>query len=251
LNDLSENGFITHTADETVVARTIAISGNGLNVSNANGVAGNPTISLNIGTASNQIAAGDHTHANLIIPPGTIMPYAGNSAPSGYFLCNGAAVSRTSYAALFSAIGINYGTGNGTTTFNIPNLQGRVPVGYKSSEVEYNSIGKTGGEKTHILSLAEMPNHSHTVDPPTVYTSYDGLHAHSYTDYYMGPIRSDDADDRTVSSDKRYEANKTTANSGEHRHSINIPSFSSYSAGSGNAHNNLQPYLIMNYIIKY
>jgi microcystin-dependent protein len=62
-----------------------------------------------------------------IIPPGTIFPYAGSSAPEGWVLCNGGEVSRTSdlYKALFAVIGTSYGIGNGSTTFNLPNTQGR------------------------------------------------------------------------------------------------------------------------------
>ena len=61
--------------------------------------------------------------------PGAIMAYAGASAPSGWLLCNGAAINRTTYATLFSIIGETYGVGNGNTTFNLPDLRGRFPLG--------------------------------------------------------------------------------------------------------------------------
>jgi microcystin-dependent protein len=82
--------------------------------------------------------------------------YGGSTAPNGWLLCDGSAVSRTTYARLFSAIGTKYGSGNGSTTFNLPNFKGRVPVGLDSSQTEFNSLNKKGGSKylqkhSHIL----------------------------------------------------------------------------------------------------
>lgn len=71
----------------------------------------------------------DPADLSYIVPVGTVLPFAGASAPTGYLLCNGAAVSRTTYAALFAAIGELYGAGDGSTTFNLPNVVGRMPVG--------------------------------------------------------------------------------------------------------------------------
>ena len=65
------------------------------------------------------------------------------SAPTGYLLCDGTAVSRTTYAGLYAVIGTTYGIGDGTTTFNLPNMKGRVPVGYDITQTEFNTIGKT------------------------------------------------------------------------------------------------------------
>lgn len=67
------------------------------------------------------------------IASGMISPYAGASAPAGFLLCDGSAVSRTTYAALFSIISTTYGVGDGSTTFNLPNLQGRIPVGKENA----------------------------------------------------------------------------------------------------------------------
>ena len=69
------------------------------------------------------------------VPAGFVMPFAANSTPSGYLLCNGAAVSRTTYSALFSAIGTIYGTGDGSTTFNLPDLRGRYIEGQHNHAV--------------------------------------------------------------------------------------------------------------------
>lgn len=153
------------------------------------------------------------TLRTLGLPPaGVVSAYGGSSAPTGYLLCDGSAVSRTTYSALFTAIGTAYGAGDGSTTFNVPNLKGRVPAGYDSSQTEFNALGKTGGEKTHTLTVAEMPEHRHTVsDFPT----------NTAGNEWVGAAGT---------------AAKTSK-------------VSSY-AGSSSAHNNLQPYITLNYIIK-
>jgi microcystin-dependent protein len=94
-----------------------------------------------------------------------IIDFAGTAAPTGYLACDGSAVSRTTYAALFAAISTTWGAGNGTTTFNIPNLQRRVTVGSGGSGTATlaNSVGSTGGAETHTLITAEMPSHTHTL----------------------------------------------------------------------------------------
>ncbi len=89
------------------------------------------------------------------------------NAPAGFLLCDGAAVSRATYAALYTALGDTYGAGNGTTTFNVPNLKGRVPVGLDSGQTEFDALAETGGAKTHTLTSAEMPSHTHTQDAHT------------------------------------------------------------------------------------
>lgn len=80
---------------------------------------------------------------SALIPPGTIIHYAGRTVPSGWLICNGANVSRTDYAALFAAIGTIYGAGNGSTTFGLPNLNGRFFEGttYTGSVGTYYSAG--------------------------------------------------------------------------------------------------------------
>ena len=92
---------------------------------------------------------------------GVIKSYAGATAPSGYLLCNGAAVSRTTYAALFNVCGTAYGAGDGSTTFNIPDLRGKIPVAYLSGDANFGTIGASGGEASHTLSVNEIPSHSH------------------------------------------------------------------------------------------
>ena len=251
LHNLNATGLVIRTGADAITSRVIAVSGNGIAVANSNGVSGNPTLSLNIGTGSVQVAAGNHIHADYATPPGVIQAYGGSAAPSGYMLCNGAAVSRTTYADLFSAIGTNYGVGDGSTTFNVPNLQGRVAVGLSAADAEFNVRGETGGAKTHALASNEVPAHVHLVDPPDSTTTTNGSHTHSYNDRYRGTTISDDASDRNVASDALNDAARTTGSGGSHAHTLDIPAFNSGSSGGGVAHNNLQPYLVVNYIIKH
>lgn len=101
----------------------------------------------------------DHTHGNpALVPTGAIMPWSVASPPTGWLICNGAAVSRATYAALFAVIGTGYGVGDGSTTFNLPDLQGRVIVGHKSTDAAFDAVGETGGAQTH--THAGHSNHS-------------------------------------------------------------------------------------------
>lgn len=85
------------------------------------------------------------------LPIGTILPFADDTIPSGYLLCDGSAVSRETYSILFSIIGTTYGSGDGSTTFNLPNLKGKVPIGLDSSDSDFDTLGETGGDKTQDL----------------------------------------------------------------------------------------------------
>lgn len=145
---------------------------------------------------------------------GMIIPYGGASAPTGFLLCDGAAVSRTTYSALFAIISTAYGVGDGSTTFNIPNLKGRAPVGLDSAQTEFDALGETGGAKTHTLTVDEMPSHSHTAD-------LTGGGSSSNTVLLFETLRN-------------VSVNSTVVNS----------------VGGDIAHNNLQPYITLNYIIK-
>jgi microcystin-dependent protein len=92
-----------------------------------------------------------------IIPTGTVIYRLSTVVPTGWLAANGQEVSRMTYALLFSILGTNYGVGNGTTTFNLPNLQDRFLYGKGST----SQVGDTGGEAEHVLTVPELPAHGH------------------------------------------------------------------------------------------
>jgi microcystin-dependent protein len=195
--------------------------------------------SLNVGTSANNIVQLDgsaklpavdgsaltNLPVSFSMPSGCVMPYAGSSAPSGWLFAFGQNVSRTTYAALFAAIGTAYGSGDGSTTFALPDLRGRVVAGKddmggtsanrltnQTGGLDGDVLGATGGAETHTLTIAQMPAHTHTVSG--VFDTTSGTNN-------VGSGSNDGFVSATTSS-----------------------------AGSGAAHNNVQPTLVLNYIIK-
>ena len=149
------------------------------------------------------------------LPIGAMMPFGSDTIPENWLLCNGQAVSRTDYQELFNTIGITYGSGDGSTTFNLPDLQGKIPVGLDENDTDFDTLGNTGGEKEHTLTINEMPNHSH-----------------------MLQLRSYESASGTGQWHATYNGNESQSNVG------------SWETGGSQAHNNLQPYIVQNYIIK-
>jgi len=132
-----------------------------------NGVAGNlPRIT----STGNLEDSGQD--ADTIVPVATILMYGGGTAPNGWLLCDGSAQLRTSFPALFSEIGTSFGEGDGNTTFNLPDLRDRFPMGQGAMggvdagvvDDFDTGVGDAGGEAKHILSISEMPSHGHDVD---------------------------------------------------------------------------------------
>lgn len=182
------------------------------------------------------------------IPAGAVMMWTTLTPPSGWLIANGTAISRTTNATLFSAIGTTYGAGDGSTTFNIPNLTARVAVGYDSSTVDYNMVGKTGGEAKHVLIGTEMPSHNHTVDPPNTLTDIQGNHYHTSIDGASFITTGAGGTGMAFTSSGGNVG--TTQWAGNHQHNLDIPSFTSGNNGSGTPHNNVQPYITLPYIVK-
>lgn len=109
-----------------------------------------------------------------VVEPGTLILYAGVGTPIGYLPCDGSAVSRTVYAALFNALGTTWGPGDGSTTFNLPDLRGRVGVGSGTGAgLSPRTLGQTFGEEEHTQTLAELASHGHGLTDPG--------HAHDYS----------------------------------------------------------------------
>lgn len=96
------------------------------------------------------------------VPPGVVWEYVGSAPPTGWLFCDGTAVSRVQYPDLFRVIGVQYGAGDGNTTFNLPNRKGKVGVGLDVGQTEFNALGLTGGFKDRIASHTHgMASHTH------------------------------------------------------------------------------------------
>ena len=181
----------------------------------------NVKLSWNQTIAGNKTCSGTTTLSGSVVGipwiTGEIKIWTTGTAPTNWLICDGSAISRTTYATLFGVIGTVYGVGDGSTTFNIPNLKGKVVVGFNSAETEFDALGETGGEKTHLLTGAEsgVPAHTHLLP---IYSGGGGSAGLQQT-----------------------EANNTA--NGQFTSSANTP------ANASTAHNNLQPYMALNYII--
>lgn len=159
------------------------------------------------------------------VPCGTLLPYGGSSAPSGFLLCDGSAVNRTTYSDLFAIIGTTFGAGDSSTTFNLPDLRGRTIIGAGTgtgggasgtgaptggSALTARANGAWLGEETHVLTVAELATHNHSVNFQTSFAASTGGAA-------------------------------TVGQSG-----VTVTG----NAGSNTAHNNIQPVIVTNWIIK-
>jgi microcystin-dependent protein len=186
-----------------------------------------------------------------ICPTGVILPFGGSSAPSGFLLCDGTAVSRTTYADLFTAIGTSYGTGDGSTTFNLPDVRQRFPLG-KAAAGTGSSLGASGGAIDHTHST---PAHSHTV----------AAHTHSVPAHYHSSLQASESSTASGSSGNHIVSNNTGGSrtfagssigntggvDGDAAMTSGSASPATDSSGSGTSGANNPPYLVMNFIIKY
>lgn len=246
------------------------------------------TLPVDAGTSDNQVLTTDGSGVlswQSFLPAGMLLPFAGSSTPSGFLLCDGTAVSRTTYANLFAAISTLWGVGDGSTTFNLPNLSRRTLAGSggASTGTLGNTTGSTGGAETHTLTSAELAAHTHSAG--TLVNSAISLsgstgnnsadHTHSgTTDSTTSNINIGAGGTGNKSLDVNYEpfagapstdfgtahthSFTTGGVSANHTHgtgtlaaSTPTISGSTGSEGSGAAHNIIQPTAIVTYVIKF
>jgi microcystin-dependent protein len=228
LNDIGNSATFT-SASATTDDSTLTLGSSKLKVKDAGitatQLATDSVITAKIQDGAVTAAKLDAGAVSVLMPTGSIMSFAGSSAPTGYLLCDGAAISRSTYSTLFGVLATTYGSGDGSSTYNIPDLRGRVIAGQDdmggssanrltglTGGVDGDVLGGSGGTETHTLSTAEMPSHVHD----TGNIAGTGPYAES-GDISGGSVAQ----------------NLTT-----------LPT------GGGGAHNNVQPTFILNYIIK-
>ena len=195
----------------------------------------------------------------VAVEVGTILSWSNSTLPSGYLNCDGTAVSRSTYSALFAVIGTDYGAGNGSSTFNLPNLQDKVPLGVSSSR----AVASTGGAETvassgsltiasvtpagniagstggHTLSTSQIPSHDH--DGHVVETDW----GYNRTRLYYSQLQNNAQNTLP---------NTSTGGGGSHSHNLSA-NFSGSAVTptgnfSGSATSVVQPYIALKFMIK-
>lgn len=174
-----------------------------------------------IDATTKQLIMDDATNAVHGVPVGCVQSFAGSTAPTGWLLCYGQAVSRTTYADLFAVISTTFGVGDGSTTFNLPDLRGRTPIGLDNmggssadrvTDAQADSLGGASGAEDHTLTESEIPTHTHGLNSVLQNTG-----------------------------------------AGTNRAGVSPTGYQDITgaAGGGGAHNNMQPYMALNFIIKH
>ena len=175
---------------------------------------------------------------------GEIRMYSGSSAPTGWLICDGSAVSRTTYSDLFNIIGTTYGSGDGSTTFNLPNMKGRFPLGVGSVDAGDSSaesywggtaagavnapLGQRAGEAWDTLSISKIPSHTHAIHTYAASQSgWQGRYPITYDANGLDPASYAWISSGTLVAD--------------------VPNITY--TGEGQAHNNMPPFIAVNFII--
>jgi microcystin-dependent protein len=196
---------------------------------------------------------GGDTH---MFPVGSIMEFAGTTQPDGWFFCNGGDIDREDYAALFAVIGTTYGVGDGSTTFNIPDLRRRGPIGLDEEDTDYDNIGTMAGSEDVTLTTSQIPAHTHIQDSHNHNQNSHNHTQNAHNHTVDGGINAASGAvgrsliavnlgsnntvtrDATATNQAAVATNQATVATNQN-------------TGGGQSHTNMQPYIILNFIIKY
>lgn len=236
-------GVVGRTSTQTITNKTINLTDNTLT---------GTTAQFNTALSDADFATTALLEAR--VPVGAVNMWVTGTAPSGWLLCQGQAVSRSTYSALFSVLGTTYGAGDTSTTFNLPDLRGRVPMGAgtgrnvaDNANLTARTLGtKVSDAETHTLTSAEIPAHSH---PNTVSgtfaaaTHYHGVNSNFTASYFLG-------NGFYYTEGSTVVANGTT-NTGPNDNTASVSISNANNTGGGGAHNNVQPSTVINFIIKH
>lgn len=160
------------------------------------------------------VTVAHRTSVAYIVPTGVPSWYAGATVPDGYLECNGQSVLRSSYPNLFASMGVTFGSAD-SLHFTLPDSRGRTIIGYDSTQTEFDAIGEIGGEKTHALIEAEIPEHHHSGVITSASLTTSSMSYDPYTGVYVA-----------------------------------VGAASTGSTGAGTGHSNLQPFVVMKLIVR-
>lgn len=189
------------------------------------------------------------TTAASTVPTGSVVPYAVEGAPDGWLLCNGQDVYKDTYPQLYALLTTKYGTPLDTLKFRLPDMQGRVPVGYGTG---YTTLNSPSGASTVALTVGQLPSHTHGINAESPGTSgHSQDHAHSNI-HPSGNLAGSVFGYQMINHNNAYGNLGSGGATANHTHTVNSHAHggATVGAGSNEAHSNMQPYVVLNYIIR-